>query len=579
MKKILLLTLVSVFILVNITAESTFIQAFTGDVTWAEKRLGEMTLREKIGQMIISYTDGYDLSEDSKEFNRLKELITEDKIGGLVVFKGNALQEAILLNKLQKLAVTPLLISQDFERGTGMRLEDGSVFPNNMAIGATRNPELAYQMGLLIAKECRAIGVHQNYSPVLDVNNNPLNPIINVRSFGERGELVSELGNAMIKGLQEGGVIATAKHFPGHGDTDIDSHNDLPEMKFDIERLRKIELPPFKSAIENGVMSVMAAHVSLPIINNYVNVPASLSKAVINDILIEELGFKGLIVTDALNMDGIKKNYSTSEVALNCLKAGIDLILMPQGERETIETIAGAVESGYLSEERINKSVIKILDKKEFLKLNENKFTDVNSILTSVNTREEQELSQKIANLSITLVKNDDKILPFKKYMTDKTCMILHMTKQNETSNSKYFIDEFSRKLKPVFGSVIKSIIVNDEIDYIEKLHEKVSEYDYIIVPIFAKVKMKAGTVGIPESHVDLINMLAHSGNKVIVISFGNPYLLKGFEDVPAYLCAYGDGNTSVNAVINTLTGENIPSGVLPVTISNNFKYGYGLKY
>jgi len=252
MKKILLLTLVSVFIFVNITAESTFIQAFPGNVTWAEKRLGEMTLREKIGQMIISYTDGYDLSEDSKEFNRLKELITEDKIGGLVVFKGNALQEAILLNKLQKLAVTPLLISQDFERGTGMRLEDGSVFPNNMAIGATRKPELAYRMGLLIAKECRAIGVHQNYSPVVDVNNNPLNPIINVRSFGESPELVSEFGNAMIKGLQDGGVIATAKHFPGHGDTDIDSHNDMPEMKFDIERLRKTELPPFKSAVESS---------------------------------------------------------------------------------------------------------------------------------------------------------------------------------------------------------------------------------------------------------------------------------------------------------------------------------------
>jgi beta-N-acetylhexosaminidase len=579
MKKIFLISFIIVFILVNCSSESSIIQAFSGELSRAEYRLSEMTLREKIGQMIISYTDGYELTEESKEYQRLKILITEDKIGGLVVFKGNALQEALLLNKLQKLAETPLLISQDFERGTGMRLDDGSIYPNNMAIGATRNSELAYKMGLLIAKECRAIGVHQNYSPVVDVNNNPSNPIINVRSFGENPGLVSDLGIAMIKGLQDGGVIATAKHFPGHGDTDIDSHNDLPEMKFDIERLRKTELPPFKSAIENGVMSVMAAHVSLPIINNYVNLPASLSKSVVNDILIEELGFNGLIITDALNMDGIKKNFPTSDVALLCINAGIDLILMPQGERETIEAIAGAVESGSISEERINKSVIKILEKKEFLKLNENKFVDINNVLQSVNSVEEQELSQKIANLSITLVKNDERLIPFKKDLRDNTCVMLHLKRQSEISNSQYFFDEFSRKLKPVFGTVIKLITVNDEIDYIEKLHERVSEYDYIIIPIFAKVQMKTGTVGIPESHVDLINMLAHSGKKVIVISFGNPYLLKDFEDVPVYMCAYGDGNTSINAAINTLTGENNPSGRLPVTISNNFKFGFGLKY
>jgi beta-N-acetylhexosaminidase len=300
---------------------------------------------------------------------------------------------------------------------------------------------------------------------------------------------------------------------------------------------------------------------------------------VINDILIEELGFNGLIVTDALNMEGIKKNFSTYDVALQCINAGIDLILMPQGERETIEAIAGAVESGTISEERINKSVIKILDAKERMKLNESKTVDLNNVLSSVNTAEETELSQKISDLSITLVKNDEKILPFSRNLSDNTCVILHLTRRNETSNSQYFIDEYSRKLKPVFGSVIKSITVNDEIDYIEKLYEKVTEYDYIVIPIFAKVRMKAGTVGIPESHVDLINMLAHSGKKVIVISFGNPYLLKGFEDVPVYLCAYGDGSTSINSAINTLTGDNKPSGLLPVTISKNFKYGYGLKY
>ncbi|HRI86208.1 MAG TPA: glycoside hydrolase family 3 N-terminal domain-containing protein, partial [Ignavibacteria bacterium] len=234
------------------------------DKEWTESKLASLSLREKIAQMIISYSDGYLPSESSAEFRRMSDLITSEKIGGFIFFKGNSVEEAKLINKLQSLTETPLLMSADFERGTKMRLDDGSLFPSNMALGAANNPDLAYEMGMQIAKECRAIGIHQNYAPVLDINNNPDNPIINVRSYGEDPNIVSRLGLSFIRGMQEAGVIATAKHFPGHGDTDIDSHSDLPVLNFTRSRLDNLEFIPFKNAVDSGVMSVMIAHLSLP---------------------------------------------------------------------------------------------------------------------------------------------------------------------------------------------------------------------------------------------------------------------------------------------------------------------------
>ena len=214
---------------------------------FVEEKLSEMTMREKISQMIVTYSDGYSIGENSSEFQRLKYLVETEKVGGVIFFKGNSLQETELINKLQKLAETPLLISSDFERGTAMRLDDGSLFPNNMAIGATGNPMFAYQMGIAIAKECRAMGIHQNYAPVVDVNSNPKNPIINVRSFGENPDEVAKYGKMLVQGLQDGNVIATGKHFPGHGDTDIDSHNDLPVITKELDALRNLDIVPFKN--------------------------------------------------------------------------------------------------------------------------------------------------------------------------------------------------------------------------------------------------------------------------------------------------------------------------------------------
>lgn len=565
---------------IRLNSESSFIQDKPHAVNeQLEKRLMSMTLREKIAQMIITNSFGYTLDENSDEFLRLKNLIVNEKIGGVIFFRGSSVQQAELTNKLQSLSEIPLLISADYERGTKMRLDDGSLFPNNMALGATRNPDLAYKMGLQIAKECKAIGVHQNYAPVMDVNNNSLNPIINVRSFGEDPELVSSLGISMIKGLQDGMIIATSKHFPGHGDTDIDSHSDLPVLNFSKERLESLELVPFKNSVNAGVKSVMIAHLSIPAYEKNQNIPASLSENIVEGLLIDELKFKGLIVTDALNMTGVLKHFTTEEIALNCINAGIDLILMPTNtigkpaESEFIYAIENAVLNGSVSEDRINKSVEKILSAKDWLKLDENKFVDADKVSSIVNSSEAIELSQKIADESVTLVKNKRDVIPFANPENQK-CLIISMNNGNEKANSDYFLQKFNDKNK--FGEVSYFDLTGD-ITNSDEITVSSESYDVIIIPIYAKVKIKTGTVGLPQSQIDLINTLVQNNKKTVVISFGNPYLIQGFEGVDSYICAYSDAESSINSVIDSFYGTIKFKGKLPVTINDEFKYGDGI--
>lgn len=539
---------------------------------WTESKLADMTLREKVAQMIVTFSDGYDIPESSPAFQKVKNLVVNEKVGGIIFFKGNARHQASLINKFQSYSETPLLISADFERGTKMRLEDGSLFPNNMGIGATRNPDLAYKMGLQIAKECRAIGVHQNYSPVMDVNNNPNNPIINVRSFGEDPQLVSQMGDMMIKGLQDGNVIATAKHFPGHGDTDIDSHSDLPILNFDGGRLNSLELVPFKSAVENNVMSVMIAHLSFPAFESEPHVASSLSYPIVTGLLKNDMNYKGLIITDALNMAGITKHFSNKEVALRCVTAGIDLILMPGDESLAITTIVNAVNNGTITEERINESARKILNAKAWLGLDKNKLVDESMVPQVVNSSETQNISQQIADESITLVKNANNLLPFKG--EDKKCLIVSLNNGNETANSQYFFNKFGDVTNFASTSFYD---LTGEVTDAATIVSDAGNFDVILVPIYAKVKIKTGTVGLPQSQLSLINSLIAKGKEVVVISFGNPYLIQGFNDVGAYVCAYGDGETSINAGLKAVFGQIKFKGKLPVSISSEYGYGTGI--
>lgn len=564
---------------VEVPQDKKDLQMFNEKSEWIKTKLSGMTLREKIAQMIVTNSEGLSLDKSSKEYKRLQDLVVNKKVGGVIFFKGNSIQETELINDLQSQSETPLLISADFERGTKMRLDDGSLFPSNMGIGATRNPDLAYKMGLQIAKECRAMGIHQNYSPVMDVNNNPLNPIINVRSFGEDPQLVSTMGNAMIKGLQEGNVIATSKHFPGHGDTDIDSHNDLPVINFGIDRLNNIELVPFKNAVNSGVMSVMIAHLAFPELEREPFVPASLSKDIVDGLLINKLGFQGLIVTDALNMAGITKHFTTEQVALKCVNAGIDLILMPQGEEVTISTIENAVNNGSISVDRIDRSVTKILNAKKWLKLFENKISDISKVSQVVNNSDAQSLSQQIADESITLVKNSSKSLPFTKKSSPAKLMVVSLNNGNDKGNSDFFTSEFNPKTGGGYFNSVATYDLSGEIANIDEIVNNIvdNNFETVVIPVYAKVKIMTGTVGLPQSQLNLINTLVAKGKKVIVVSFGNPYLIQGFIGVDSYICAYGDSESSIRAAIKTMYGEVNFKGKLPVTITDEYKFGTGL--
>lgn len=537
------------------------------------KKLNSMTLREKIAQMVISNAVPESFSENSADFKKLKRLCEQTKIGGFIFFKGNSAEYAKLSNYLQSFSETPLLISADFERGTKMRVTDGVLFPNNMAIGAANNPELCYKMGLEIARETRLLGVHQNYSPVCDVNNNPNNPIINVRSFGEDPKLVSKMSESMIRGLQDGKVISTAKHFPGHGDTEIDSHNDLPVLNFSMERLNDIELVPFKNAIEKGVMSVMIAHLSFPVLEQQANIPASLSPSIVEGLLIDKLGFKGLVVTDALNMKGITKYFSNAEVAVMCVQAGIDLILMNLNEEGTVDAIEAAVLSGKISEDRINRSAEKILKTKQWLGLFNSRSVQETDVYNSVNTTSANELAQQIADESITLVKDDMSILPAKE-PAGKKIAVISVSEGGEQDNTSYLINNLSG----YFSSYDYLSTGANSIDPL--LNEKInviSDYDLVIVAVYAKVRFGTGKISISPVNVDLINSLRKLNKNLVILSLGNPYLLKEFPEVPCYVCAYGDSDVSINASLRAITGKTKFKGKLPVTITENYTFGMGM--
>ena len=537
---------------------------------FVKKKLSEMTLREKIAQMIVANAVPENFSENSAEVKKLKKLCTDTKVGGFIFFKGNSSDYARLSNILQSNSDVPLLLSSDFERGTRMRVTDGALFPNNMAIGAADNKELSYKMGLEIARETRLLGIHQNYSPVCDVNNNPNNPIINVRSFGEDPQLVSRMSEAMIKGLQDGKVIATAKHFPGHGDTDIDSHNDLPQLNFTMDRMNSIELVPFKNAIDKGVISVMIAHLAFPELESQPNIPASLSPAIVQDLLIDKMNFKGLVVTDALNMKGITKYFSTSEVAVMCVNAGIDLILMPLDEVTTVNAIESAVKSGQISEERINRSAEKILKVKEWLGLFQHKDVQEADVYKSVNTTEANDIAQQIADESITLVKDDNNVLPFKNNNEGKTAFVI-ISEGGDLDNTDYLKMLAPDHFKGCTFYTATSSTMDSEL---KGSLSSLSGYDNIVVAIYAKVRYGTGKISISSANIDLVNRLKETGKNLAVISFGNPYLLKEFPTTPSYICAYGDSDFSIKAALKAITGGVKFKGKLPVTITEDHKYG-----
>jgi beta-N-acetylhexosaminidase len=541
---------------------------------WVGNTLDSLSLKEKIGQMVILFTFTNYMTDDSNQYRELLRQVEQNNIGGFMFSHGGVYDAVILANKLQSHSKIPLLITADFERGVAMRLKGGTSFPYNMALGATGDENLAYEMGKAIAIEGRTIGIHQNYAPMVDINNNPKNSVINVRSYGEDPVFVSRLAIAFMNGTHDGGMISTLKHFPGHGDTDIDSHNNQPVLNFNKKRLKEIEFNPFINAIRKGALSVMVTHLVVPSIETEPNLPASLSKSIIEGILKDEIGFKGLITTDALEMKGVSDYFSIEESSVKAIQAGNDMILIPVNPDIAIKSILKAVRKNLISNERINYSVSKILGIKYFLGLHKEKYTNPYDIAQNVGIKSHLELSKKIAQRSITLLKNKRNLIPIQKNNEKKIFCIVFSDEENQYYGN-YFVSHLMSKYRN-----IQYLFLNNEIKAIEEKYiiALAKDSDILLMPVFTKVRAYKGTISLNISQIKIIKTLLSLKLKSIMVSYGNPYLIMEFPNIDTYINTYSDCETSIDAGIESLFGEIDITGKSPINIPGLFDIGYGIE-
>lgn len=551
---------------------------------WIKDQLEEMSLEEKVAQMISVRAYGYYMNDESNQFQKLMRQVKELKVGGVCVFQGDIHTTAVLLNRLQNISKIPLLISSDFEWGAAMRLRRTTRFPEAMALGAARDTMFAFRMGKAVADEARAIGIHQVFAPVVDVNNNPDNPVINTRSFGEKPRLVADMASAFIRGLQSGKTIATAKHFPGHGDTRVDSHFDLPVIDISRARMDSVELFPFRCVIQNGVFSIMTAHLDVRAIEPKRGLPSSLSKNIQTKLLQEEIGFDGLIVTDALEMDAISKTFSSDSAAVLAVEAGADMILLPSDVEAAIRAIVNAVRRGRISEEQLNHSVRKILSLKQWAGLDENNRVDIDSVSKIVASSDNFQLAKEIARASVTLLKNDD-ALPLARNNGKKILNVIisdvegYRTEVHRPATTllnervgDYFINQLRQRNKNITSLRVDPSTNAMAIDSIIK---QAGESDIIIIPIYSKARL--GKLGLSDNIINAVNRLISLNKKTILVALGSPYILSNFPNASAYLCVYSDAEPSVESTTEVLFGEIPTRGRLPVTIPGLFEFGSGL--
>lgn len=519
------------------------------DTQLADKLLEQMTLEEKVGQLLMPELRMWEGTNTTTMNPGVAELINDYHVGGVILFSKNITDQEQLLHLTTALqeesTKLPLLIAIDQEGGNVSRIPDGTNMPGNMALGAIGDEKLAYQVGYTIGRELKALGINLNFAPVLDVNINPANPVIGVRSFGDASRLVANLGVQYAKGLQEAGVGAVAKHFPGHGDTDVDSHLGLPSLPHDLDRLEEVELKPFRQAIAHGVDMIMTAHITFPALDD-TGLPATLSYPVLTGLLRQEMGFEGVIVTDAFTMKAIADHFDEDEAVVMAIKAGADIILMPNDVSLAYRSILEAVTSGELSEERIEQSVRRILAFKEkygLLRLEpkdvETKIADAQQI---VGCPEHRQIEAKVAERAVTLVKNPQQAIPFKLKEGEK--LLLLAPEQNQLE---------------LMAKGIEVVLTGQDIEFhLEKVVYKdlahlpaAGDSDYIIL----------ATENITE---DLV--LPFDTGRLAVIGLGTPYDLKYLPDV-SYVAVYGAEYPNILAGIKTVFGVIEPSGQLPVEI------------
>jgi beta-N-acetylhexosaminidase len=542
-----------------------------------------MSARDEIAQLVFIAFHGESPNTRSREYRKFVRLIRETKVGGLIlnnVSNGRTIQKAepykvaAFLNKMQRMATVPLLVGGDFERGASMRLEGVTVFPHAMAFGAAGDPALTRFEGEVTAREARAVGVHWIYYPVADVNNNPDNPIINIRSFGEDPGAVAMHVKAFIEGAhadKKNLTLATAKHFPGHGDTSVDTHVNLATIPADRDRLEHLELIPFKAAIEAGVDAIMTAHIAVPALAPP-DLPATLSPAILTDLLRKQLGFKGLVVTDALEMGGIAQGFSTGEACVRALEAGADTLLMPTDPDAAIRAVLAAEQSGRITRQRVQESVAKILAGKERVGLDKARFVNIEALGDVLDAPESSEKAQEVADRAVTLVRNDRDAVP----LTDpgQACFVV-MPVSRFGSEGLLFSQEVRRR-QP--RATVVSLDSTMPLPQIDDAVGRLNGCPSFVVAAFATVTAASGSVGLGGELPHAIQQISGTGKPVVLVALGNPYLLRTFPNVTAYLATFTTVPPSEVSAVKALWGEIPIRGRMPVSIPELAKVGDGIQ-
>jgi len=541
-----------------------------------------MTPRERAAQIVWPSVFGDYVSGDSPQWRRLTQYVEQEKVGGFTISVGSPTEVAAKLNGLQAMSKVPLLFGADLEAGAGFRARGGyfvpnaidlggaSLFPPEMAIGATHDTTLAYEEGRLTALEGRALGIHIAYAPVLDVNNNPDNPVINTRSYGEDPALAARMGVAFIHGLQDHGMIATGKHFPGHGDTGTNSHLALPVVTVSRSRLDTVELVPFRAAVNAGVGAIMSFHGAMPALDSS-NVPGTLSPKVLTGLLRGEMGFKGIIISDAMDMRGVLDTYGSDEAVKRAIAAGIDVLIQPLDVSKTIDAVLAGVSEGRYTQARIDSSARRVLETKRRLGLAKAKLVDLNALRFAVGDSSNAQTARIIAEKSITLVRDSLHQIPL---MVD-TAKVLSITlaRRADLSAGNAFNSELRQhlsKLRSEFAATEDAAL-----NY-PRLIAAADSADVTIVSSYVGQSWDATSASTPEAFTNFVRTLTEHGRKPIVVAFGNPYLLQQLPWIGTYLVAWGGFPVSQVAAAHALLGASSISGHLPISIPPHVNRGAG---
>jgi beta-N-acetylhexosaminidase len=575
-----------------------------GSPTWVDSVLASLTLRDKVAQLVWPQVYGDYAAENTATWARINELIGVEHVGGFILSVGSPYETAVRLNTMQARSTVPLLIAADYETGAGFRTRGGYFLPNainlggattfapQMALGATRDSALAYEQGRVTAREARALGVQFVFAPVMDVNNNPSNPVIGPRSFGEDPELVGRMGAALIRGLQEHGVIATAKHFPGHGDTETNSHLEITRVNASRARLDTLELVPFRRAISAGVGAIMTFHGVVPALDT-TPIPVTLSPRVMTDLLRRELRFDGLLLTDALDMTGVLAQvhptasaqvqasaYGTGtvvtsgvgEVATLAVLAGDDVLLMPSDVPGAIDAVVAAVRAGRISESRIDASARRILQLKHDVGLSRARLVNLDSVGAIVGDSAHVQLAQQIAQRSITLAKDSLRLVPLRRSPAPRVLSIT-IANRPDLAAGTIFNSEIARGTASLRTEYVDPLNPDLSLDRLVSLADS---SDVTIVSSYLAQGSTVVSTAAPANILALFQRLALNGRPLVVVSFGNPYLLREIPEVPTYMLAWGPFAVSQRAAARAVLGDEEITGRMPISIPPSVTFGAG---